>query len=63
MPNNYVNCNILIIHVQVFTAGLELVLKVSESHIKRIFEIIVGCYNVTVQARFIVTLLAMAKVC
>ena len=35
----------------------------SESHIKRIFEIIVGCYNIRVQARFIVTLLAMAKVC
>lgn len=45
-----------------FTGGPELILKVSESHIEKIFEIIIDCKNPTVQAQFMVTLEAMAKV-
>ena len=45
-----------------FTGGPELILKVTEAHVERIFEIIVDCDNATVQAQFMVTLEAMAKV-
>ena len=44
-----------------FTGGAELALRVSESHIDRIFEIIVDCQNEAVQAQFMITLEAMAK--
>ena len=46
-----------------FTGGPELILKVTEAHVERIFEIIIHCDNATVQAQFMVTLEAMAKVC
>lgn len=45
-----------------FTGGAELALKVSASQIDKIFEIIVSCKNGAVQAQFMVTLEAMAKV-
>ena len=37
-------------------------LKISEHHIEKIFEIIVHSHNSVVQAAFMVTLQAMAKV-
>ena len=45
-----------------FTGGAELALRVTESHVDRIFEIIVDCQNGSVQAQFMITLEAMAKV-
>ena len=54
--------SIVAMYSQVFTGGPELIFKISESHIERIFEIIVSCKNGLVQAQFMVTLQAMAKV-
>ena len=45
-----------------FTGGPEILMKLSEHHFEKIFEIIVHCDNLTVQAQFMVTLQAMAKV-
>ena len=45
-----------------FTGGPDFVLKVTECHVERIFEIIVNCQDATVQAQFMITLEAMAKV-
>ncbi|XP_019849736.1 PREDICTED: inositol 1,4,5-trisphosphate receptor type 1-like isoform X1 [Amphimedon queenslandica] len=47
---------------EMFTGGAELALRVMESHVDRIFEIIVDCQNGTVQAHFMITLEAMAKI-
>ena len=45
-----------------FTGGPELILKVTEDHIGKIFDIMIDSNNSNVQAHFMVTLEAMAKV-
>ncbi len=50
------------IDVQVFTGGPDLILRIRESQVERIFEIIVHCKNPSVQAQFMLTLQALAKV-
>lgn len=59
---SHISNSICLIFIQVFTGGPELILKVSEAHLERIFEIIIDCKNPTVQAQFMVTLEAIAKV-
>ena len=48
--------------MQVFTGGPDLILRIKESQIERIFEIIMHCKNPSVQAQFMLTLQALAKV-
>ena len=45
-----------------FTGGPELILKVTEYHIDRIFDVIITCDDPTAQAQFMVTLEAIVKV-
>ncbi|XP_019851941.1 PREDICTED: inositol 1,4,5-trisphosphate receptor type 3-like [Amphimedon queenslandica] len=47
---------------EVFTGGPELILKVTEDHIEKIFGIMKDSENCNVQAQFMVTLEAMAKI-
>jgi inositol 1,4,5-triphosphate receptor type 1 len=46
---------------EIFTGGYEIVLKVKESHINRIFEIVINCPNLHVQAQFMMTLEAITR--
>lgn len=47
---------------KVFTGGPELILKATQYHIERIFDIIITCDNPAAQAQFMVTLEAIVKV-
>ncbi|XP_019861438.1 PREDICTED: uncharacterized protein LOC100634093 isoform X2 [Amphimedon queenslandica] len=47
---------------EVFTGGPELILKVTEYHVDRIFDIIITCDEPTAQAQFMVTLEAIVKI-
>ena len=59
---SHINNSNCLVYIQVFTGGPELILKVSEAHLEKIFEIIIDCKDPTVQAQFMVTLDSMAKV-
>lgn len=45
-----------------FTGGPELILKVTEDHVEKIFDIMIDSEDSNVQAHFMMTLEAMAKV-